>query len=53
MSPTPEVPNGTNLKILAEFNNLKFALPYIEDLFTVEFLLISMSWKPLVEYVIR
>jgi hypothetical protein len=36
LSSTPAVPNSMSPKILVEFNDAKFALPYIGDLFTVE-----------------
>jgi hypothetical protein len=57
LSPTPAVPNGMSPKILVEFNDLRYALPYIGDLFTVEPAaepIRSMpSRKPTVKYVIR
>jgi hypothetical protein len=53
LSPTPAVPNSTSPKILVEFNDAQFALPYIGDLFTVEPSLIQALRKPSVEYIIR
>jgi hypothetical protein len=57
LSPTPAVPNGMSPKILVEFNNPRYELPYIGELFTVEPAakpVRSMpSRKPTVKYVIR
>jgi hypothetical protein len=56
-SPTPAVPNGMSPKILVEFNDPQYALPYIGDLFTVEPAVKPIrsmpSRKPTVKYVIR
>ena len=36
LSPTPAVPNGISPKLIVDFNNEKYALPYIGEMFTVE-----------------
>jgi hypothetical protein len=54
LSPTPTVPNGMSPRILVEFNDPQYALPYIGDLFTVKPASRSIaSRKPTVKYIIR
>jgi hypothetical protein len=53
LSPTPAVPNGMSPKILVEFNQPQFALPYVGELFTVEPGSDIPSRKPTVQYIIR
>ena len=49
LSPTPAVPNGMSPKLLVEFNQPQYALPYIGDLFTVEIGTIKPMRQPTVQ----
>jgi hypothetical protein len=54
LSPTPAVPNGMSPQLLVEFNNSKYALPYVGEMFDVdESSSEEPSRKPLVEYIVR
>jgi hypothetical protein len=54
LSPTPAVPNGMSPKLLVEFNNSKYALRYVGEMFDVdESSSEEPSRKPLVEHIVR
>jgi hypothetical protein len=54
LSPTPAVPNGMSPKLLVEFNNSKYALPYVGEMFDVDGSSSEESSRnPLVEYIVR
>jgi hypothetical protein len=54
LSPTPAVPNGISPNILVEFNNSKYALPYVGEMFTVEELPPNERNRlPVLQYIIR
>ena len=54
LTPTPAVPNGISPKINVEFNNSKYALPYVGEMFTVEELPPDERKRlPVVQYIIR